>query len=314
MEANLGDFTFWREKSVLVAGAGGLIGAALMRALEGRCARLVGWRRADGDLTDAGEARRAIAAGPYDVVFLMAATQGGVADHLARPLAYVRENAALALNVIGACADSGVRQLVYAASTALYPDQAAGVLTEDLLASGPIEASHQPYAAAKLLGLRLCQACTAERGLCYTPAILTNVYGPGGSFDPQRSTLIHALIARAVAAHAAGEDTLRVWGSGRAVRDVLFGDDAAQALLRVAASQDPRPITIASGENHTVAAIAGLVAAAIGLEGIAFDPAQPEGALGRTLDVSRLRALGFAPLVSLADGIHRTLAAYRNRL
>lgn len=308
-----GDAGFWRDRSVLVAGSGGLIGAALMRALDGRCARLAGWRRSDGDLREAEAAAAMFARGPFDVVFVMAATQGGVADHHARPVAFAGDNARIALNVIDGAARAGVPRLVYAASGALYPDSAAEPYGEEALASGPIDPAHRPYAAAKLLGVRLCEAYAAERGLAYAPAIVNNTYGPGGTFDPARSTLVHGMIARAEATRAAGGDTLSVWGTGRARRDVLYTDDAAAALLLIAETGAAEPVNVASGVNRPVGEIAGSVARAVGLARVAFDASKPEGALSRAVDVSRLAALGFAPRVTLEEGLARTLAAFRGR-
>lgn len=305
---------FWLNKSVLIAGGGGLVGGALVRALSGRCARLQAWRREDGDLREPQAARAMLALGPFDVVFVLAATQGGLADHLARPLAYVRDNAAIALNCIGAAADAGIARLVFAASSALYPDDAEGPFSESQLAIGRIDSAHRPYASAKLLGVRLCEAAASELGLCYVPAILGNIYGPGGRFDPQRATFVHALIARALAARRAGEFLLDVWGSGRARRDVLHVEDAAAALMAIAQAGDPHPINVASGLNPSVADIAALIAGLAGLEGVRFDASKPEGALSRAMDISRLRALGFAPKVALEDGIARTFAYYAKTL
>ncbi len=305
------DPSWWSSKTVLVAGAGGLIGAALMRLLDGRTRHLKGWRRRNGDLRNPGIAREAISGGAYDVIFLMAATQGGIIDHLARPVAYLRDNAEIGLSVIGAAGEAGVPHLVYAASGALYPADAGEALSEDRIASGPIDPAHRPYAAAKLMGVRLCEAYAAERGFAYAPAIINNTYGPGGSFDPSRSTLIHGMIARAEQARAAGGRRLVVWGTGKAHRDVLYGDDAARALILVAQSAKAAPVNVASGVNRSVREIAEVIAAAAGLDGLEFDPTKPEGALSRPVEISRLSALGFAPSVTLADGIARTRAAYR---
>lgn len=306
--------SFWVNKSVLIAGSGGLIGGALLRALSERCARLHGWRRKDGDLRDPHAARAMLAHGPFDIVFVLAATQGGIGDHLARPLAYVRDNAAIALNCMGAAADAGIAHLVFTASSALYPDGEEGPFREGQLAMGGIDPAHRPYAAAKLLGLRLCEAAAGELGLCFTPAILGNIYGPGGSFDPQRATFVHGLIARALAARRNGESLLGVWGSGRARRDVLYGEDAAAALMAIAEAGDPRPINVASGLNPSVAEIAALIAGLAGLDGVRFDASKPEGALSRAMDVSRLSALGFAPKMALEDGIARTFAYHEKAL
>lgn len=294
---------------VLVAGSGGLIGAALLRALEGRCGALVGWRMRDGDLRDRRASEAMFDRGPFDLVFLMAATQGGIADHKARPAAYASDNARIALNVIDEAARRGAPRLVYAASGALYPDGATRPLTEDMIASGPIEASHRPYAAAKLLGVRLCEAHAAERGHAYASAIINNTYGPGGTFDPQRSTLIHGMITRAVESRRAGGRRLSVWGTGRAKRDVLYVDDAATALLHVAAANTSGAFNIASGVNRPVGDIAAVIARAAGLDGVDFDPSRPEGALSRAIDISRIASLGFTPRIDLETGVARTMEA-----
>ncbi|MGD9982087.1 MAG: NAD-dependent epimerase/dehydratase family protein [Hyphomonadaceae bacterium] len=302
------------KSRVMIAGAGGAVGSALMRLLHGQTRTLRGWRQADGDLREETAARAALIEQKYDVVFLLAATQGGIADNIARPRAFLEDNARIAFNVIGAAAECDVSRLVFAGSTVLYSPDAPQPYREQDLAKGALDATHEGYALAKLLGMRLCAYYASERGLHYTTAVLGNVIGPGCTFEPPRAGVAASLIKRAVDARRAGASALSVWGTGRATRDLLPAADAAAALALIAERQaSPAPINVASGVDRPMVDIAKAAAAAAGFEGaIAFDASKPEGALSRSVDIAQLRALGFSPQVQLADAFAELAAIYES--
>jgi GDP-L-fucose synthase len=239
----------------------------------------------------------------YDEVYLIAATQGGVADNAARPLAYLEDNLRIAASVIRAAADAGVPRLIFAASVLLYGDAAVPPFKEEDLCKGAYPSEQSGYAFAKEAGVRLCEAYARERGLRYSAAILTNMFGAGSTFDPMRATLAPSLIRRAVEARLSGASELVVWGTGRASRDILPATVAADALIHVARTQkDTRPINVAAGHEYTVREIAAAAARAARFNGaIVFDPSKPEGVLSRPVDISRLRALGFEPKFDLNE-------------
>jgi GDP-L-fucose synthase len=220
------------EARVLVAGAGGVVGAALMRRLNGAVRFLRGWRTKDGDLREESVAQAALAEHDYDVVFLLAATQGGIADNIARRRAFLEDNARITLNVVRAAADRGVPRLIFAGSAILYAPDAAQPYQEAQVGQAEFDQTHQGYALAKLMGLRLCSHYTAERKLAYTTAVLGSVFGPGCSFDPARANVAPSLIKRAIDARRANAPTLSVWGTGNATRDLLAADDPAEARWR----------------------------------------------------------------------------------
>ncbi len=301
------------NKPILIAGASGLIGQALVRRLGD--AEIVGWRRSDGDLREMEAARRMLAKAPFGVVFLLSATQGGVADNVARPVAFLEDNALIAINVLRACAEAGVKRVVYAGSTAVYPASAPQPYREEQIGAGSLDATHASYALAKLVGIRLCDAYSASDEHCFTPAILTNIYGRGGSFDPTQATVVAAMARKAVEARRTGERAMSVWGTGNATRDLLYADDAADALIRIAAQTDLEgAINVSSGVEVSIRDIAEAAAKAAGFEGqLAFDTSKPEGVARRVSDASRLGALGFRPRISLAEGMAAMVADFEQR-
>jgi GDP-L-fucose synthase len=309
------DARFWRTRAVLVAGAAGLIGGTLMRALQPLAARVSGWSTADGDLREPEAARRMIDAAKPDVVFLMAARQGGVAENLAHPVAFLEDNVLIGVNVIRAAAGFGVARLVHAGTTAVYSPQASMPYQEADAGVGPLDPTHASYALAKLVATRLCDAYSLAEGRAFTSALLTNVYGPGGSFAADRATVAAGLVARAIEAKRKGLDELVIWGSGRALRDLMHVDDAAGALIRIAERADaPTPVNVCSGREASVREIAIAAAAAAGFTGrLKFDASRPEGVLRRVADPARLFALGFQPRVALKEGLASLVADYLAR-
>ena len=301
------------DRKVCVVGSGGLIGAELTRQLRSHGACVMGWRRQDGDLRTQKAVSTLAARGPFDIVFLMAGRQGGIAEQLSDPIGFGVDNALITANCLSAFRDLGVPRLIYAASTAVYPtrDEAGlDAFTEADLGQGPPDKAHFTYSAAKLLGIRLCHAICETDGLSFTPALIGNTFGPGGTFDPSRSTLVHGMVRRAVDAHARGDQNLLVWGTGAARRDILYVQDAARALILVGLSDEERPVNIASGQSRSVREIGKQIAAAVGLDGLQFDPSKPEGVLDRPIDITRLRTLGFEPQVPFSDAIDATVDAY----
>jgi GDP-L-fucose synthase len=309
------DDRFWMGRTVLVAGASGLIGRALMRALQPLAARVSGWSTADGDLREPEAARRMIDAVKPDVLFLIAGRQGGVAYNLAHPVAFLEDNALIGVNVIRAAARGGVSRLVHAGTTAVYSPQAVMPYREADAGAGPFDPTHESYALAKLVATRLCSAYSQADGRAFTSALLTNVYGPGGSFATDRSTVAAGLVSRAVEAKRNGLDELVIWGSGRALRDLMHVDDVTRALICIAEHADaPTPLNVCSGLESSIREIALTAVAAAGFKGrLSFDASRPEGVLRRVADPVRLFALGFRPRVDLKTGLGSLVADYLAR-
>ena len=304
-----------RGRRLWVAGHGGLLGSALMRALAGVEAQVLTAPRADVDLRDEGAVERWVGEARPEIVVLSAAAAGGVAHNLAAGEVLFADNLAIAQAVIGACGRAGVPRLLYVASAAIYPREAPLPTPESALGSGPPDPSMAGYAHAKLAGIALREDWSARAGQHYSAVAPCNLYGPGDRFEEGRSTVLAALVARAVQAQATGADELVVWGTGTATREFQHADDAATALLTVLArSQGPGLVNVGSGEDTPIAVVARLAALAAGFEGrIVFDPSKPEGVRRKRLDTARLRSLGWVPQVALAAGIDGLVFDYRAR-
>lgn len=299
---------WYKNRRVGIAGSGGLIGRELSRQLESLGSTVLGWRRQDGDLCCPKNANAFVTAQALDCVFVVAGEQGGVADHIARPFDYGLKNALITSNVINACISSSIDRLVYCSSTAVYADQQGShAYVESDIGTGRPDQVHISYAAAKLLGIRLCESASRQYGYEYKSAVLTNVFGPGGEFDERKSTLIHGLIGRALRSLNDGTSLLSVWGSGIATRDVLFVEDAARALLVIGASDYVGPVNVASGKSLLIRDIAAEICRQVGISRLEYDPTKPEGAKERKINIDLLQSLGFHPKVKFEEAVWRTI-------
>ncbi len=303
-------------KRVFVTGHRGLVGSALVRRLSGESCEILTADRADLDLRRQAEVEAWMAAARPDAVFLVAAHQGGIAAHQARPAEILHDNLMIQANVIAAAHASGGAKLVFTGSAAAYPALAPQPVREDALLTGPPDAAHDAYAAAKVAGVKLCQAYRRQYGCDFIAVMPGNIYGPGAKFGSEGTNVIPGLIERFEAARRAGADEVVVWGTGRARREFLYVDDCADALVHLLrVYSDTRPLNLGGGEEVSIADLAAAVATAVGFGGrLRFDASRPEGAPRRLLDAARLRATGWRPRVALAEGLRRTYAAYRATL
>jgi GDP-L-fucose synthase len=301
-------------------GAGGLLGASLVRAAARTGLDLCPAPRAEVDARDSRTVETWLAAVRPDALIIAAALNGGIQANLAQPADFLAHNAAIALACIGAARRVGVGAVLYCASAALYPLASPQPLREADLFAGAADPSHLGYGAAKALGVRYCQAIREQDGLPYTALLLTNIYGPGQSWDEARSNVVAGLLKRL---HQAREDhspDVSVWGTGAARRDLIFGEDAAEAILTLAQRTDLMAalpdglVNIASGDEISIRDLALLCARTVGYKGaLTFDPTKPEGAARRVLDVSRLQAMGWWARTPLMQGLKATYAELPGR-
>jgi len=305
---------------IYVAGHAGLVGSAIVRRLEATgYDNLITRTRAELDLTDQAATDAFFAAEQPVYVFLAAARVGGIGANATYPADFIRDNLAIALNVVDAAHRHGVTKLLNLGSSCIYPKFAPQPMTEDLLLTGTLEPTNEPYAIAKIAAIKLCTAYNRQYGTDFISLMPTNLYGPGDTYDLERSHVLPALIRRFHEAKLSGADQVTLWGDGTPLREFLYVDDLADAAVtlmeRHSATEIGEFINIGSGEEVSIAELANLVADIVYRDApgksceIAWDTSKPNGTPRKLLDSSRIRALGWEPKTSLAEGID---LAYRH--
>jgi len=303
-------------KRVFVAGHRGMVGSALMRRLAQEECRLLTAAREALDLRDQAAVDRWFDEHRPQAVFLAAARVGGIQANATRPGEFLYDNLAIAANVVEAARRSQVEKLLFLGSSCIYPRLAPQPMPENCLLTGALEPSNEAYAIAKIAGLKLCQAYRRQYGCDFVSVMPTNLYGPNDNFDLVSSHVLAALIAKTDAAIRQTGETVEIWGTGRPRREFLHVDDLADAVVFLMKSwSEEEPINIGSGEDVTITELAGVIARVLGFTGrFVFDPAKPDGAPRKLLDVSKLNALGWRPRIGLAEGIRQTYDWYRSAI
>ena len=315
-----------QQRRILVTGGTGFVGSTLCRLLTERgCSQVTAAGRADADLTRQAEAERFLAQTRPEVVIHLAAAGRGIADHLAGPARDARDNLAMGLNALEAARTAGAKAFVFIGSADAYPAGLDMPLREQDLWRGLPDASHAAYGLAKRTMQALLEAYRQQYGLVSCYVILTNVYGPGADFSPERSHVIPALIRRVVEAKERAAGEVVCWGSGQATRDFLYVDDAAAGIARAAESvasasddsasvRETLAVNLGSGEEISIGNLAKTFAELVGFSGkLRCDADRPEGVRRRVLDISLARRLlGVAPSRPLRQGLRRTIDWYRS--
>ena len=303
--------------SIYVAGHQGMVGSAILRKLESRGVETVTRPRSELDLLDRSAVRQFLRAERPDAIILAAAKVGGIHANDAYPAEFIFENLAIECNVIHEAFDAGVRKLLFLGSSCIYPRDAAQPLTEEALLTGPLEPTNEPYAIAKIAGIKLCESYNRQYGTDYRSVMPTNLYGPGDKYDSENSHVLPALMARFHKAARDGADEVVIWGSGTPRREFLHVDDMADASLFVldlpqdTYEQKTRAmlshINVGTGEDISIAELAKILARVTGFSGrITYDRSRPDGTPRKLLDVSRLAALGWRSTIGLEDGVRQT--------
>lgn len=311
------DTGYWNTRSsapaqharIYVAGHRGMVGSALVRCLRAKgYANVVTRTRQELDLADQAAVRRFMEQAEPDHVFLAAAKVGGILANNTYRGDFIYENLIIAANVIQAALEVGVRRLMFLGSSCIYPRDCPQPIKEEYLLTGPFEFTNEPYAVAKVAGVKLCEAFNAQHGACYVSVMPTNLYGPNDNFDLATSHVLPALLRKAHEARERGARELVVWGSGRPRRELLHVDDLAAACVRLMEKGVDRGIyNVGTGIDHTVAELAGIVTRVVGFGGrVVFDASKPDGIPRKVLDVSRIRELGWQPRYSLEQGVRAT--------
>jgi GDP-L-fucose synthase len=299
---------------IYIAGHTGLIGSAIHRRVERAGMHALFCPRAALDLTDGAMVERFFAEAQPDYVVLAAGKVGGIAENLAYPVDFLRENLTIQLNVLAAAQRARVEKLIFFGSSCMYPRDCPQPMAETALLTGQPEPSSLAYAVAKLAGLQMCLAYNQQYSARFIPVIPNSVYGPNDHFGPSGHVL-SALIQRFHEARLAGHREVTLWGTGTPRREFIHADDLAEACLALLARDTdslPLPLNIGAGEDVSIRELATHIAAITGFAGeISWDTSRPDGAPRKLLDSSRMRDFGWTPRVTLEAGLRETYRWYQ---
>jgi GDP-L-fucose synthase len=305
------------QKRIFVAGHRGMVGSAIVRCLvEKGYTNIVTRSRAELDLTDQAQVRAFFAEERPQEVYVAAAKVGGIHANNSYPAEFIYSNLMVEANLIHEAWRTGVSKLLFLGSSCIYPRLAAQPMAEDALLTGKLEPTNEPYAVAKIAGIKLCESYNRQYGCDFRSVMPTNLYGPGDNYHPENSHVLPAMIRRFHEAKLADAPSVVIWGTGTPKREFLYVDDMAGACVHVmdlpreiyAAHTEPTTshINIGSGEDLSIAELAQLVSEVVGYRGaIHCDASKPDGAPRKLLDISRIRQLGWTPRTTLRAGVVR---------
>lgn len=314
-----------KSTKIFVAGHRGMVGSALVRALKARPGiELVLRSRDELELTDQRAVADFFARERPDLVYLAAARVGGIHANNTYPAEFIYSNIMVQSNVIHAAWVHGVQRLLFLGSSCIYPRLAEQPMAEEALMTGTLEPTNEPYAIAKIAGIKMCESYNRQYGTDFRSVMPTNLYGPGDNYHPENSHVVPAMLRRFDEAKAAGAPSVTVWGTGRPRREFLYVDDMAAACVHVmalthgeyrhATLEMQGHINVGFGSDVSIEELARLVATAVGYEGrIEFDPSKPDGSPRKLLDSSRLRAMGWQPSTGLEQGLAAAYADYSSQ-
>ena len=306
-----------RNAKIYVAGHRGLVGSAIMRRLQaGGYNNLVTRGHSELDLTDQQAVQQFYAAEKPDYVFIAAAKVGGIHVNNTYPADFIYRNLMIECNLIHGAYQHGVKKLLFLGSTCIYPKLAPQPMKEEHLLTGPLEPTNEPYAVAKIAGIKMCSAYNRQYGTNFMSVMPTNLYGPNDNYHPQDSHVLPALIRRMHEAKARGDKQATVWGTGNARREFMASDDMADACLFLMERFDAKElgefINIGVGHDMTIREVVEVVTKVVGFEGeLVFDTSKPDGAPRKFIDSARLTALGWQPKTGFEEGLR---AAYQDFL
>jgi GDP-L-fucose synthase len=300
-----------KNAKIYIAGHRGLVGSAILRALErAGFTNLVVRDRGELDLRQQAAVAEFFSRERPDFVFLAAARVGGILANQTYPADFIYDNLTIEANVIHQAYRHGVKKLLFLGSSCIYPKFCPQPMKEEYLLSGKLEPTNEPYAVAKIAGITMCRAYRRQFGARFIAVMPTNLYGPGDNFHPTDSHVIPGLMRRFHEAKVAGADQVVIWGTGAPRREFLFVDDLAEACLFLMEHYEEEDIiNIGVGEDLTIADLARMIATTVGFTGrLVFDPAYPDGTPRKLLDVSRLAHLGWRARTPLTAGLAQTYA------
>lgn len=299
-------------KRVYVAGHRGMVGGALVRRLKSENCEILTTDRATVDLRNQAEVETWFAEKRPEVVFLAAAKVGGIHANNVYRADFIYDNLMIAANIIHAAHRCAVEKLMFLGSSCIYPRLAHQPISEDELLKGPLEATNEPYAIAKIAGIKLAESYRRQHGSDFVSVMPTNLYGPGDNYHPENSHVAAALIRRFHEARETGAKEVVVWGTGSPRREFLYVDDMADACVHLMKTwSDEGIVNIGTGEDVSIRELAESIAGVVGFRGqLVFDTSKPDGTPRKLLNVQKLESLGWKARTSLLDGLKRAYAAY----
>ena len=305
------------DTKIYIAGHTGMVGSAVVRRLQTLgFENIVTRRSAELDLTNQAAVNAFFADQKPDAVIMAAAKVGGIHANNTYPAEFIYDNLAIASNTIHAAYESGTKRFLFLGSSCIYPTLVPQPMKENCLLTSELEPTNEAYAIAKIAGLKLCEYYRKQYGVTYHSLMPTNLYGPGDNYHPDNSHLLPALIRRFHEAKEQKLDTVTIWGTGTPLRELMFADDLADAVVHVLRLEDPpNLINAGTGVDHTIREIAEMVKATVGFEGaIETDPSRPDGTPRKLMDSSLLEEQGWTSKIPLKQGIEMTYKLFLEEL
>jgi GDP-L-fucose synthase len=305
------------DSRILVAGANGMVGSAIVRNLEDKgYANIIKGTREDVDFTNQDETERYFCSEEPEYVFLAAAKVGGIIANRDYPGDFIRDNLLIQTNVIDSSYNYGVKKLVFLGSSCIYPKHPVLPITEDQLLTGPLEPSNDAYAIAKIAGIKMCQAYRHQYGFNSVALMPTNLYGVGDNFNPITSHVIPGIMRRVHNAKVNNDEYIECWGDGSPMREFLYIDDFAEACYNCMIEYDSdQIINIGSGEDITIKELTELMAIILNYKGeIRWDTSKPNGTPRKVMNVDKIKSLGWAPKVGIRQGLYQTYEWFKENI
>ncbi len=304
------------NKKIWVAGHAGMVGAAVLRALQFENCKILTAPRSELDLRDQAAVKTWMDNNKPDVIILAAAKVGGILANDTHPAEFLYDNLMIESNVIHGAYESGVEKLLFLGSSCIYPKNSVQPIMEEALLTGRLESTNEFYAIAKIAGLKMCEAYRKQYGCDFISAMPCNLYGPHDRFDPQNSHVIPALMMKAHEAKISGAKTLSVWGSGKPLREFMHVDDLAKALIFMLKKYSGKAqVNIGGGVETTIGDLAQMIAAVVGFEGVlTFDETKPDGTMRKVMDSSKIVAAGWRSSIGLEEGLQETYQWYQGQV